>query len=486
MKKTIVFSMWFFLLFSNYFYTQQYNLNLSPSTELRISRTYSELVSQYTYDLTSFNYGIWQEPIINTNPPKYIYYNYHTSYQFDLSSIPPNAYNISATLEAWRGEYSTGSSKIVTVPDNLNFNNYSYCWYYSEIGDIYCDVDNDPQHVQHDITSLVLQKIPQGYINLGARQLSSSKFERGYIYIILHIHYYIPLNLTAKNNFEYGTIKVGVNGSPIQKNSPYTFYANLGQTVKLEAENQFYGGYERIWHTGTTNASVWERNGDFKSLNQTYSFPVAVDDDNKSYIANLRKNYKVDQIYITEFDLVQPGPTSWIVEQNNGQISDHFCSNGPYNGDRNNLLTKEDTTYKYWISVGGWIGKNVSLNFNYSFSLGGNFYKVGYFTRGGFSQNPSVGNDGYLFNTIDISVGKRLQSEWFQTSVFAGLSYVFGKKEISQGNYEKYYTLGLESDIQLLFRIADEIGLGVGLYGNLNFIKNYAGININLILGNGK
>ncbi len=150
------------------------------------------------------------------------------------------------------------------------------------------------------------------------------------------------------------------------------------------------------------------------------------------------------------------------------------------------LAQKEDSTYKYWITIGGWIEKNVSLNFNYSFSLGNNFYKVGYFTRGGFSQSPSVGKDGYLFNTIDISIGKRLKSEWFNICLFLGPSYVFGKKRISQGIYEKYSTFGLESDVQLLFRPADEIGIGVGFYGNLNFTKNYAGININLTLGNGK
>lgn len=147
---------------------------------------------------------------------------------------------------------------------------------------------------------------------------------------------------------------------------------------------------------------------------------------------------------------------------------------------------QEEPTYKYWMTVGGWINKDVSLNLNYNFSLVNNFYKVGYFIRGGFSQNPSVGEDGYLFNSIDISIGKRLQSEWFQASVFGGPSYVFGQKRVSSNDTEKYHTVGLETDIQLLFRVANEIGIGIGFYGNLNFTKNYGGININLTLGNGK
>ncbi len=147
---------------------------------------------------------------------------------------------------------------------------------------------------------------------------------------------------------------------------------------------------------------------------------------------------------------------------------------------------KEDSTYKYWVTVGGLINKNVSLNFNYIFSSHNNFYKVGYFIRGGFSQNPSIGDDGYLYNSFDISIGKRLQTEWFQVAFFAGPSYVFGKKQISEDNDEKFNTIGLETDVQLLFRLANEVGIGIGLYGNLNFEKSFVGININITIGNGK
>ena len=45
---------------------------------------------------------------------------------------------------------------------------------------------------------------------------------------------------------------------------------------------------------------------------------------------------------------------------------------------------------------------------------------------------------------------------------------------------------GLRTDIQLLFKLANEVGFGIGLYGNLNFIKNYAGVSVNITLGNGK
>lgn len=121
------------------------------------------------------------------------------------------------------------------------------------------------------------------------------------------------------------------------------------------------------------------------------------------------------------------------------------------------------------------IPNDASAVLNYSFSLSDNFYKVAYFVR----------DNKYLINSFDISIGKRFQSEWFEASVFGGPSYIFGEKPISFGDKEKYMTFGLQTDLQLLFRIANEVGIGLGLYNNLNFVKNYSGININITLGNG-
>lgn len=149
----------------------------------------------------------------------------------------------------------------------------------------------------------------------------------------------------------------------------------------------------------------------------------------------------------------------------------------------------EDSTYKYWITIGGMLTNEVeSVNLGYTFSMGSNFYKASYLQKGGFSlsNNSVVGNDGFLYNSIDISIGRRLKSKWFQAALFIGPSYLFGKKELTEDNFESYNTVGLQSDLQLLCRVADEVGIGVGLYGNLNFENNYAGLNVNITLGNGK
>jgi len=142
---------------------------------------------------------------------------------------------------------------------------------------------------------------------------------------------------------------------------------------------------------------------------------------------------------------------------------------------------EEDSSYKYWLTWGGmYDGENLSGNLGYSFSAGDNFYKVGYIAHGEFMRESPD------FNSIDVSIGKRFQSEWWQAAIFAGPSYVFVNKSIGNGNREKHGTIGLQTDIQLLFRYADELGIGLGLWGNVNSEKSYAGFNIVLTLGNGK
>ena len=146
----------------------------------------------------------------------------------------------------------------------------------------------------------------------------------------------------------------------------------------------------------------------------------------------------------------------------------------------------KDSTYKYWMTVGFFFNPDITFNLNYSFSLGNNFYKVGYQTKGDGLIWGGFGKNKYLFRSLDFSIGRRLQSKWFQASLFIGPSYVFGKKLLMTNTVEDFSTIGLETDMQVLFRPANEVGIGIGLFGNLNFIKNSAGININLTLGNGK
>jgi len=146
----------------------------------------------------------------------------------------------------------------------------------------------------------------------------------------LIVDYTIPIylvNLIAQNNFEFGTIKTAVNGTPIQRNSPYSFTANTNQTVNLEAQNQSYNGYARVWNNYMpVLMSGWQKRKDGvtidipNSSNNSYSFVPTTNENNSTYLAGLRKNYLINRINQTEFD-GNPTATSYIVEQNSGQLS---------------------------------------------------------------------------------------------------------------------------------------------------------------------
>ena len=103
-------------------------------------------------------------------------------------------------------------------------------------------------------------------------------------------------SITAQNNFSGGQIKVGVNGTPITKTSPYVFSATINNIVNLEAiENQSNGGYNWIWNDleAPLNKSDWGKREDNNwghfDYNQATNFTVNSTDDNAIYQANLRK-----------------------------------------------------------------------------------------------------------------------------------------------------------------------------------------------------
>lgn len=144
----------------------------------------------------------------------------------------------------------------------------------------------------------------------------------------------------------------------------------------------------------------------------------------------------------------------------------------------------KDTTYKYWLSLGVFAEnyKGITYDADYNFSLGNNFYKIGYLSKGSFFGNRPNETGQYYFRSFNVSIGRRFQSQWFETSLFCGPSYVYGNSY----SKESFNTVGLAAQVQLLFKPANEIGVGFGLQGNLNFRKNFGAIYVNITLGNGK
>lgn len=103
-----------------------------------------------------------------------------------------------------------------------------------------------------------------------------------------------PPRITADNNFTdasgvtHGLITVSGHGT---KTAPFTFEINSGQNISLTAispqtDNQ---NYQMVWHTGTVNASRWQRNGETFLSDQSITFTVSSSNNDATYSPGLRK-----------------------------------------------------------------------------------------------------------------------------------------------------------------------------------------------------
>lgn len=252
-------------------------------------------------------------------------------FYFDLLQIPSDAIINQAQLIVFKNSYDCSSCKVKVT--KLSAGNT----FWNDIDNnnvIVSDIIYSGGTYQQPLESLknaIIGEMSSGTLYLGTlSQNESSNITYASIELRLIVDYTIPIylvNLIAQNNFEFGTIKTAVNGTPIQRNSPYSFTANTNQTVNLEAQNQSYNGYARVWNNYMpVLMSGWQKRKDGvtidipNSSNNSYSFVPTTNENNSTYLAGLRKNYLINRINQTEFD-GNPTATSYIVEQNSGQLS---------------------------------------------------------------------------------------------------------------------------------------------------------------------
>lgn len=164
-------------------------------------------------------------------------------------------------------------------------------------------------------------------------------------------------------------------------------------------------------------------------------------------------------------------PLNNIYTQHIGDSSDYPDS----------LDLSNDDPYKYWLTFStGFIPQNyISSSYSYHFSWREYFIKAGIFGRISWSLS------GLQCTSYDISLGKRNLTKWFMGSYYLGLAYTKGELR-DNGNTNRFNTIGLQGNVQYVLRLADEIGIGVGGYANLNYFRSYLGAEINFTIGNGK
>ncbi|MEW6654379.1 MAG: hypothetical protein AB1394_13085, partial [Bacteroidota bacterium] len=226
-----------------------------------------------------------------------------TLYAFDISNIPSNATINSVTLNIsfsnWTNSYKTN----ITLAGKIN-TGYQDQW--NEIGNATAIFSDINYSAGGNYSNNSLKNDLQGFVGssnyyLGAfcSNGESANNSKANVSLQLTIDYTVPpaqVNITAQNNFLFGTIKVGVGGTATQQSSPFPFTTTVGTTVNLEAQDQSYDSYWRLWNDteAPLNKSKWVKFASGgartdKSLAVSYSFTAADNDNGATYEAELRK-----------------------------------------------------------------------------------------------------------------------------------------------------------------------------------------------------
>lgn len=219
-----------------------------------------------------------------------------TQYTFDLSSIPFNANIDSVELYFdWGGfgDYIP-ITKITHQIDHFSGAEETYNLVKSS-NSVFGSVPYGTTFLTSSSLTTKVNDAKGGNFYLGAMSLNEAnsgpplylEYWAG-LSLSLVVDYYIPVTITADNNFSVtggsnGTVKV--DGST--KTAPYSFSKLPSTNLTLEAisSQTDIQGYQRVW--ASCELSDWTRNGVHRSYAQLYSFEVAEDDNGKTYKANL-------------------------------------------------------------------------------------------------------------------------------------------------------------------------------------------------------
>lgn len=151
---------------------------------------------------------------------------------------------------------------------------------------------------------------------------------------------------------------------------------------------------------------------------------------------------------------------------------------------------EENPKQKYWFNVGLGINNSSVANIggNYNFSFKEYYFQVGYqFISRGLGLPYS-----YLFYkefplyALNVGVGNISKNRFVFFGNFIGPSYVWGEKLgedidiYGHRQIEKFNTVGIAINSQLFFKPLSEIGLGLELYGNINFIRTMGEVKLSV------
>ena len=236
---------------------------------------------------------------------------YRSMYKFDLTPIPANAIITNVMLVSWVTDYVETQNTQVYYAALVNLLPTSIDPANMTQQNIYNNATSGKQQVdckytdtlKTNVTDSVKARISFGSVVYGAHSnVEATNTSKANLQLQLVVQYYLPFNVTAKNNFTGGTMGIVAPGiSNSSATVPFTkTNTKLGDAFTLTAIPQTDNtGYSRVWNNyAPLYQSVWSRtraNGsvDNRGYNISLGFYADSTDKSAAYTANLRCNYSI-------------------------------------------------------------------------------------------------------------------------------------------------------------------------------------------------
>lgn len=137
---------------------------------------------------------------------------------------------------------------------------------------------------------------------------------------------------------------------------------------------------------------------------------------------------------------------------------------------------KKFKVYNNWIDAGAGAAYNsgvpqvqFALAFDYNFHIQANYFQTGIVFSGDAPRNYN----NYQYH---LGYGKRDETQFYNFSMFAGITYSTGYNK--KGNYyllDQYHAIGAYGSVQYIKKIAYDVGIGPALFAEINTNHRIAG-----------
>ena len=139
--------------------------------------------------------------------------------------------------------------------------------------------------------------------------------------------------------------------------------------------------------------------------------------------------------------------------------------------------------YKRWIilATGQGFPQDDSKGLSYNFGRN-DFYQLAINCNSDFTLDETTPR----FSFVSIAKGYCLSDRFTHVALFVGPAYLWGSRKYIHNSDNRFKSVGVVSNIQIVFKPLSVLGVGSDIFYLLNYNKNSLGIRMVLFIGHNK